>query len=375
MSDAAPTPANDIVIRMATPEDNAELVALSAACPMRAGMTLCVHRDPDFFALSRLQGDPWYVAVAEDPHAGVIGCGGGAVRRLWLGGRPTSVMYAGDFKLHPRFRGRGLADRLLRAGWPLCEEAGIPSFMAALAGNAPIERRVASPPPGLPKPGLLGTVRVYTLLLPGVRLTRPPRGIHVRAATPGDVEALIALWNRVAPGRDGAPVLDAPTLLAFVESAPGLSLSDYLLAFCGDTLIGSVGVWNQDRFKETHVLDFGVGIDLVRRVHDLVARPLGWPLLPERGQALRALHAIHLCVPGSEPAALTALLYEARRRCVRDGAVAFELGLDRREPLIRALRPFPRLGVDVHCYLSPVPGSDAPPPPGAVPLHFETALV
>lgn len=375
MSDRARRRDDAVVIRPATPEDNAGLVALSAACPMRAGMTLCVDRAPDFFALSRLQGDPWYVVVAEDPGAGVIGCGGGAVRRLWLRGRPTRVMYAGDFKLHPRFRGGTLADRILRSGWPLCEEAGIPSLMAALAGNAPVERRVANPPAELPKPGLLGTVRVHTLLLPGLSVTRPPRDIRVRSATPDDLDEMIALWDRVAPGRDGAPVLDAATLVRFVGDAPGLSLSDYLLAFRGGTLVGSVGVWNQDRFKETRVLDFGRTVDLVRRAHDLVARPLGWPRLPDRGQALRALHAIHLCVPGAAPEALAALLHAARRRCVRDGAVAFEIGLDPRDPLTRALRPFPRIGVDVRCYLSPVPGSDVAPLPSVAPLHFETALV
>ena len=382
---------DDIVIRRAVPEDNAALVALAAACPMRAAMTVCVHRAPDFFALSRLQGDPWHLLVAEDARAGVVGCVGSAVRRLWMGGRPTRVMYGGDFKLHPAFRGRGrgVADRLLRAAWDLCEATGLPAVGAALAGNAPIERRAAASPTGLPPVRPLGTVRVHTLLLPGLRVPRPARlrpggarGIVVRAAESGDVPEMLALWDRVAPGREGAPVLDAASFARFLAAAPGLALADYQLAFRGGTLLGFVGLWVQDSFKETRVLDYGASVAVAKRAHDLVARPFGWPRLPGRGEPLRALHAVHLCAPPAAPEALGALVAAARERCVREGAPAFEIGLDPRDPLSRALRPFPRMGVDVRCYVSAAPDGAAPGGlrAGATatavgPIHFETALV
>lgn len=375
MSDDAAATTTSVRIRRAAAKDNEALVALAAACPMRASMSLCVHRGPDFFALSRMAGEPWVVFVAEDERDGIVGCVGGGVRRLWFDGRPTSVMVAADFKLHPSFRGRGLADRLLNAGWPLCEELGLASFMAALAGNSPIERRVANPPPGIPKPGAQGTVRVHTLLLPGLSLTRPPRGVSVRAATPDDVGAMMDLWARVAPQRDGAPLLDATSFTRFVSEAPGLKLSDYLLAFRDDELLGSVGIWDQGSFKETLILDFDRPTDLARRAHDGLALVLRGPRLPKRGEALKALQTVHLCVPGERPELLVALLREARRRCVRDGVPALEIGLDPRDPLTRALRSFPRIGVDVRCYLSPTPDTQVVPPPSVNPLYFETALV
>ena len=48
-----------------TAADNAALVALAAACPMRGDMTMCIDRAPDFFALARLEGERWRVGVAE----------------------------------------------------------------------------------------------------------------------------------------------------------------------------------------------------------------------------------------------------------------------------------------------------------------------
>ena len=53
------------VVRDATPADNADLIALSAACAMSGDIGLRIDRRPDFFALNRLEGQRWQVGVAE----------------------------------------------------------------------------------------------------------------------------------------------------------------------------------------------------------------------------------------------------------------------------------------------------------------------
>ena len=40
--------------------------SLAAACPMRGDIELCMDRSPDFFALSRLEGDRSRVGVVSD---------------------------------------------------------------------------------------------------------------------------------------------------------------------------------------------------------------------------------------------------------------------------------------------------------------------
>ena len=51
------TPAEtSILVRDAAPSDNAALVRLATACPMRGDLTMCMDREPDFFALARLEG-------------------------------------------------------------------------------------------------------------------------------------------------------------------------------------------------------------------------------------------------------------------------------------------------------------------------------
>src|SRR5205085_616723 len=61
------------VIRDATPADNADLIALSAACAMTGDIELRIDRHPEFFALNRLEGQRWRVGVAE-LMGRVVGC-------------------------------------------------------------------------------------------------------------------------------------------------------------------------------------------------------------------------------------------------------------------------------------------------------------
>ena len=106
-----------ICIRDAEPSDNDALIDVAAACPMEGDITLAMTRAPDFFQLNRLEGAQWRVGVAE-VDGRVVGCVMGAERRAYLHGVERTTLYAGDLKLHPAFRGTGVADAL--SEWVRC---------------------------------------------------------------------------------------------------------------------------------------------------------------------------------------------------------------------------------------------------------------
>ncbi len=363
-------------IRPATRADNPALADLARACPVRAAVTLCVHRDPDYFALSRLQGDPWRVFVAEARAAGVVGCVAVAERRIWLNGSPARLLYIGDLKVDVAFRGRGVGDRLLGTvrDWCATRGADVPVLITTLVGNAAIERRVPGIR-GLPSLTPIGVVRVHTVFAGAGRQSREPLEYRVRSATPSDQTAMADLWARVAPARNGAPVLDSDGLGAWIAAVPGLSLSDYLLAFAGDRLVGFVGLWDPRAVKETLVLAYGRVAAIARAAYNTLACARGAAALPPAGASLHALQALHPCVPPGEPTALRALVAAARRRCVREGLPALVLGLDRDDPLAAALRAVPRVGADVRCFLTSPGGRYGGPMPDGRPIYLETALV
>ncbi len=86
MSATAVVPATRLV-RLATESDNAALIELAASCPMEGDLSLRIDRAPDFFALNRLEGDRWKVAVVDGPLGDPVACVATAERRVWVHGR------------------------------------------------------------------------------------------------------------------------------------------------------------------------------------------------------------------------------------------------------------------------------------------------
>jgi GNAT superfamily N-acetyltransferase len=363
--------------RDAREADGPALIELSAACPMKGDVGLCVNRAPDFFALNRLEGDRWRVGVVEGRSGAIAGCVAVAERLAYLHGRPTHIVYVGDLKVHPAHRGGVVADELTRYAREACRAAGgdsVPTLLTILAGNQPMERRTAGPR-GLPRFTRFATIRSHSVPLLWRR--RPP-ATHLRVfrGTAADVEEMADLWQRVAPRCQFAPVYDAESLARWIEAAPGLDYSCYWLARRRDgRLAGFFGLWDQASFKQLRVTGYSLRLAAVRTAFNTVAPLMGATPLPPPGAPLRYLTAVHICVPAGEPATLRALLIHAYNGFRVRGYSFVTLGLDVRDPLGAALPGLLAQPTDVHAYITLPAGRYTGPALDTRPLHYEIALV
>ena len=171
-------------IRDATLSDNDALIELAAACTMQGEVGLRVDRSPDFFALNRLEGDVSRVGVVTDGDGRVLGCVAASRRRAYVNGVERIVGYASDLKVHPKARGTGAADLLVRyvtdASAELCG-MDTPVLCTILAGNRPMESR-ARGPRGTPALFRFATLSVMAIPLLWER-DETVAGFHVRRAT------------------------------------------------------------------------------------------------------------------------------------------------------------------------------------------------
>ncbi|MFL5576595.1 MAG: hypothetical protein ACJ79S_11570 [Gemmatimonadaceae bacterium] len=377
MSATALAPAAGVAVRDAVPGDDAALVALAAACPMAGDIGLCVDRAPEFFALNRLEGGRWRAGVALAADGSVAGCIAAAERTAYVRGRAAPTVYVSDLKVHPRHRGGGGADALSAwargAARDFCG-GDVLATMTVLAGNAPMERRAAGPR-GLPPLERFATLQAWAVPLLWPRREREAR-VRVTEAEARDLEEMAALWARVAPGRQLAPVMGAAALADWVARAPGLALGDYLLARRGDgRLAGFVGLWDQSSFKRLRVTGYSRRLAAVRLAVNAAAPLAGATPLPPAGRPLRSLCCVHLCVPAGEPKVLRALLLHAYATRRGRGHSFLTIGLDARDPLRAALGGLWAQPTAVHAYATTPDGRYAGPTLGALPLHHEVALV
>ena len=368
--------APDVTVREAHAGDGAALLALARACPMRGDITLQVEREPDFFAMDRLLGDPWQVAVAERGDV-VVGCIAVAARETYLHGRPARTTYVGDLKVHPAHRDGAAADALIRHASAWCGDHGgrhVPMLFTILSGNRRMERRLPGGR-GLPVSIRFATLRAYTAPLPRRRAS-PAGAWRVTRATSHDLEEMIALWQRVASQRNFARLFDEELLLRWLIEAPGLSVSSYLVARRPDGRIaGFLAIWDTSALHTLRVLQYSHRLAAFRVLHNAVAPLFGSAALPGRGKPLRTCTAVHICVPSGEPGVFRALLGRAMEFARAARCCAFTVGLDVRDPLAIALRGLLAQPTTVHACVTSPSGRYDGPPLDDFPLHHEVALI
>lgn len=367
---------SDSQVREARPEDNAGLVDLAAACAMRGHIALRIERGPDFFALPRLEGERCRIGVVERSGR-ITGCIAASERAVYLGGEPSVTGYVGDLKVHPDHRDIETADALCRYAHAVTRglPVGTPVLITVLAGNKSMERRLSGPR-GLPRFESLAVVRAHSVSVLWKRRIPARAGITVQRATWRDVDEMIEIWMRVAPGRQFAPVLDAERLAAHIQSAPGLQISSYLVARGRNgRMLGFVALWDQSPMKRMYVESYSPRLAVARACFNFVAPLIGAEPMPAPGNPLRQRSAFHICVPPDAPDVLRALLVSAHNDLRHTRCSFFNVGLDVRDPLSSALDGFFAQPTDIRACVSSPSGSVDVASLQRLPLHYEIALV
>lgn len=369
-----------MVVRSADAADNEELSGLFASISMESDLDLSIRRDPDFFALYRIQGGAWECWVAETER-GLRGLGAIVVRDGYLGGRPTKIGYLGDLRVAPDFQGQKLVPRFYG---PVLHDAaerfGCDVFLTTvIASNQHAMRALTGPrarAAGIPPYHLVRAfdIRALHLTIPMPRLRSRFTVEHATSRSVGEIAAFLDDDNRARPF---GYALGEQELRRRLDEWPTLDPASFYLARDETgALMGCVAVWDPSRVKRTVVRDYRGRMVRVQRGYNVAAKMLRFAPMPDPGSELRYAYATHVSVPSDDPRVLRALvhrIYSDQRKtgrsfiafCVFDG-----------DPLATAFRGFLYTDLRTNLYAVAAPGTElpasvfAPGRPG-----FEMALV
>jgi Acetyltransferase (GNAT) domain len=369
-------PVEPVEVREAVAADNAQLVALTSACPMRGDLTLRMDRGPNFFALHRLEGERSQLGVVERTGK-VVGCISVSEREVYLNGRKSSTGYVGDLKVHPLHRDTATADALCMYATAQCGKlpVGSPTLVTVLAGNKAMEKRLSGPR-GLPSFQKLTTIRAYSISILWKRRLRALAGMTVERAQWRDLHSMAALWQETALQRQFAGVLDSAAMARFIERSPGLEISSYLIARSrSGQLLGFLALWDQSAIKQMYVESYSPRLSLVKKCFNAVAPIIGSEPLPESGEPLRHQTVFQVCVPPDRPDVLRSLLITGHNELRSSRCSFFNVGLDIRDPLSCATEGLLGQPTDVNAYITYTSNPGHVSTLQGLPLHYEIALV
>lgn len=339
-----------IPIRTAEAADNAALLALSAEVPVNTpAFAYTLERSPDYFAFARVQALRSEIWVAGEPGT-VSGFLSVSFDRVWLEGQIRDMAYTGDLRVAQAARGLGLGDRLMQAGLAATRQNQTHPVFTCVMKDNPVGLKMNA---NLARDGItemkqVGEI-VLAMLLPLSQLKRSPLhqgssvgGFEIQPAQEKDFAEMFALWQAVKAKQHLARAWSQSQWQEWIESTPGLALSDYLLARNRHgELCGFFALWNQEAVRRVRLLrvhPFLWGARGLERVWGrLLKRPKA-PFLPGAGDVLPVCQILNLCIAGHAPKAFRALLQAAQAEYCPGFLLG--IGLDRRDPLQNELGHF-----------------------------------
>lgn len=321
-------------IRRATSADSDAILDLVEGTPQPGAVTLNFERRPDFFAAAGVQCEQPDVWVAEDSTGAgrlqaVFNIGW---RRIFVDGEICPVRYAHDLRIAPSARGGMLLYRLFRHLHSLLN-AGEWMQTVILDDNRTSVDTVGSGRAGLPTyypHGEIETSLVYTR----TGRAQGSSDIRIRHACSADLPALEAFWKRQGGQKQFFPFYDLQDLDDPVGYYRGLSADSFIIAESADEILGVVGTWDQKHFKQTRVVRYAPGMDLLRYCYNAVSRVRGGLRLPPAGGVLSYLALHSIAVENNDPE-LFRLLLDYCVHHFSDDYDALVCGFFRTDPLAR----------------------------------------
>ncbi len=343
-------------MRLATPDDNEQLLEIFSNVPMEGDLIVATERGPDFFALYRQQNANIECWVYERNNR-ILGLGTIVSREGFVQGKKQRVAYLGDLRAAPEVRG-ALPRFYGRVFSSFCARTGCEHFYTGvLASNGralqALTRRSAHRKTQ-PRYELL---RRYNAVQ--VQFTTRPKPYtgryHVRRATPGDIpllEKFLAQDHQQRPfgycyESKGASLGEfAQRLTSWREFA----LENTYLAYQGYQLQGLCTAWDARAVKRYRVLAYRGKMRLVRRGFNLGARAMGFTPLPPEGECFRYFYLANLSIPSQNPEILRALVSALYRDYYGQGYHFMMLYLEENNPLQTGLRGYTIRPLGFHLY-------------------------
>jgi hypothetical protein len=186
---------------------------------------------------------------------------------------------------------------------------------------------------------------------------------------------MAALSAHVFAQRDFGPALDAGSVERWVAEAPGLSLSDFLVARERDRVVGWLGLWDDAAFRLARVVGYSPLVAFRYAIRDALRPVTRLRQAPRVGDVVGAVLAALVCVPADRTDVLRALLGYRASSLYASGRPWLKIALDRRDTLTRALSGLRARSKPLLACITTPAGAAAVTALDDRPLHVEAALI
>jgi hypothetical protein len=331
----------NLEIRLALPEDDADLRKILRENPLEGDISLSFEREPSYFAAARVEAPDHQIVVAKDLDINrIVGMGARSLRPLFVNGEVGHLGYLSQFRIDKNYRAmrKGLtkAAQLLK---DLDRDGKSPYYYTSIIeDNLPARRLLTRGLPGLPKYSeyaLMHTLAIYSRRKK--RAVEPLDGSAIRRGNEVKKSAIIDCLQRNLKRYQFAPFWD-DSLLFHPTHTPGLTPDDFFVVSQGERVTGCAALWDQGAFKQTVVRGYSNRVRYFRPLINIAARIYGRPHLPAINTQIKHAYLSHLAVDNDDQDIFRALVRAVYNHAVEHGYSYFMTGLSEQNPFLERTR-------------------------------------
>ena len=326
-----------IRLREAKETDNEKLIALLGATPNAGIVSLNFERKPNFFYGSSVSAQQPRICVAEDEDNGdIVGVYGNGAREVFVNGVKKNVRYLNELRIAEKHRKGRLLLRIIK-DFHVVQEEGEYAQTSILEGNSLSLPLISKGRKGL------GTYYPYSTLTTYIMSTTfdfaPKSSLVVRKAQQEDIPKMQLLFDQGAAKKQFYPVYDF-SRIGKDDYYRDLTIEDYFLAFENENLVGIMGTWNQEGFKQTRMVDYTTWINFARPLYNLWTKYFGGFPLPQKMDIAHYVMMHCIISQNNNPKPISALLHHIRKELSGRGDKTMNFGITEHDSLNAAVKGF-----------------------------------
>ncbi|MBP6025230.1 GNAT family N-acetyltransferase [Ferruginibacter sp.] len=306
-----------ITYRLATYEDNQQLIGLTASTGMMGETALRIDRKPDFFSLLKMRGET-KVFIALDGET-IIGSLCVTLQQVYVNGRIFPLQYIGDFKVAAAYRNKGIGLQLCNnmADYVIAVGADL-AFLNVSKGNTkPIS--FFKNRPGVPDFENIGIFNIHQFIGKKKKAFHPRYKIEVVAADEETITFLNSYYSKYEMGSViTKEKLDGTQVFTILED---------------DKIIAAMCLIDTMQVKQNVVTKLSWKMRYPLKIINATGSLLGISKMPLLNEPVRMMYIKYLAVNNREKQIVRLLINHARNIAYEKLYSFVSIGLHQRDPL------------------------------------------
>ncbi len=321
---------------------NSEILNILRSAPINTdNLTISFDRQPDFFMLPQIKYHPWYYYgfFRLEELKGFFGIG---FHNAMVNGSCETVFHARDFYVSHDARGKGFAFKVAEKFYTeTSSQPGI-GYAIILAGNRPSLHYIGYTNPAfphIPYTQIINQLDVRNIIL--IWPVRNSPDYFIRKADLQDIPEIVSLLNIEHKERLFGNHYDETTFQNYLCKRPGLTISNYYLAFDRKgKLCGVCAAWDCSAFKQTRVYRYGKQFASAKAIYKSLSLFFHITPLPKPGESFKDFIIIDYAVRNRDPGIMNALLRYIYNEFRKNGFQIMVWGSSSDDALLKASESF-----------------------------------